>query len=381
MPPQTQSSHAATTTKPGPAFRYEADDHWAKLPGGCEWTEVAAVATDSQDRVYVFNRGEHPVVIFDRDGTFLRAWGVDMQFHSSNGTINRRATPSPALTGTLSPTGGEGCGSLEAVSFARPHGIFIGPDDMVYCTDDLDHTVRKFTPDGRLLLKLGTSGQPSDTGATSVDYRTILRVGPPFHFPTNLALSPEGDIYVSDGYGNARVHKFSSDGRLLFSWGEPGSGPGQFHVPHGIAVDQPGTVYVADRENSRIQLFTPDGAFLSEWTDVARPCQVFIDGAGNVFVAELGYRAGMWPGTTAPTADAPGGRVSIFNRHGGLQARWGGGQNPSAPGDFFAPHGIWVDSRGDIYVAEVTMSAGGNRGLVPRTCHALQKFVRQKAER
>ncbi|MBI3849571.1 MAG: hypothetical protein HY298_04675 [Verrucomicrobia bacterium] len=383
-----------TATKSCLEFGYEANDHWAKLPSGWSWTEVVAVATDAQDRVYVFNRSEHPVMIFNRDGTFLRSWGEGL--------------------------------------FARPHGIFIGPDDAVYCTDDLDHTVRKFTPDGRLLLTLGTSGKPSDTGATSVDYRTILRVGPPFHYPTNVALSPEGDIYISDGYGNARVHKFAPGGRLLFSCGEPGNGPGQFHVPHGIAVDRQGTVYVADRENSRIQLFAPDGTFLSEWTDVARPCQVFIDGAENVYIAELGFRAGMWPvvvegrnsprdsavtspsplsraerdgerravenqsGTPLPdplpasqgegegrhpTPNASGGRVSIFDTHGELQARWGGGENPCAPGDFFAPHGICVDSRGDIYVAEVTMSAGGNRGLVPRSCHTLQKFVRRKTKR
>jgi len=137
-------------------------------------------------------------------------------------------------------------------------------------------------------------------------------------------------------------------------------------------------VYVADRENSRIQLFLADGRFLSEWTNVARPCQVFIDDGGNVYVAELGFHAGMWPGTTAPNADAPGGRVSIFDRHGGLRARWGGGRNPCMPGDFFAPHGICVDRHGDIYVAEVVMSAGGNRGLVPTTCHTLQKFIRQE---
>jgi DNA-binding beta-propeller fold protein YncE len=320
-------------------FGYEANDAWAKRPDGWNWTEVAAVATDRRDRVYVFNRGAHPVLVFDRAGRWLASWGEGL--------------------------------------FARPHGIFIGPDDAVYCTDDRDHTVRKFTPDGQLLLTLGTRGKPSDTGATSTDFRTIRRAGPPFHYPTNLALSPEGDLYVSDGYGNARVHKFSAEGKLLFSWGEPGSGPGQFHLPHGIAVDRRGIVYVADRENSRIQLFAPDGAYLSEWTDVARPCQLFIDGDGNVYVAELGFRAGMWPGTTAPASDAPGGRVSIFDGSGKLRARWGGGRNSCAPGDFFAPHGIWVDSRADIYVAEVVMSAGGNRGLVPNSCHALQKFVRQ----
>jgi hypothetical protein len=322
-------------------FSYEANDRWAQLPSDWTFLEVAGVATDSQDRVYAFNRGAHPVIIFTRDGTFLNAWGEGL--------------------------------------FARPHGIFVGSDDAVYCTDDRDHTVRKFTCDGRLLLTLGTSDKPSDTGATSMDFRTIERAGPPFHYPTNLALSPHGEMYVSDGYGNARIHKFSPDGRLLLSWGEPGTGPGQFRVPHGIAVDEQGTVYVADRENSRIQLFSPEGQFLTEWNDVARPCQVFIDSAGKVYVAELGFIAGMWPGTTAPSADAPGGRVSIFDRDGRLITHWGGGRNPCAPGDFFAPHGICVDSHGDIYVAEVVMSAGGNRGLVSPDCHPLQKFVRKES--
>ncbi|MEX0641113.1 MAG: peptidyl-alpha-hydroxyglycine alpha-amidating lyase family protein, partial [Pirellulales bacterium] len=261
--------------------------------------------------------------------------------------------------------------------FARPHGIAIGPDGAVYCTDDLDHTVRKFTADGRLLLTLGTSGRPSDTGATSVDFRTIRRAGPPFHYPTNVALSPEGDLYVCDGYGNARVHKFAADGRLLFSWGEPGSGPGQFHIPHGIAVDRHAVVYVADRENSRIQYFSPAGKFLGVWPDIARPCQIAFNAAGNALVAELGYRAGMWPGERAPSSTATGGRVSLFDERGELLMRWGGGDNPTAAGDFFAPHDIAIDSHGDFYVAEVIMSAGGNRGLVATDCHTLQKFVRR----
>jgi DNA-binding beta-propeller fold protein YncE len=321
-------------------FGYEADDRWAQWPAGWGRAEAVAVAADGGDRVYVFNRGARPVLVFRRDGTFLGSWGEGL--------------------------------------FNRPHGLFVGPDGAVYCTDDCGHTVRKFSPDGKLLLTLGTSGKPSDTGATSLDYRTIRRAGPPFHYPTNLALSPEGEMYVSDGYGNARVHKFAPDGRLLLSWGEPGDGPGQFHLPHGIAVDRQGTVYVADRENSRVQLFTPEGRFVAEWTDVARPCQIFIDAADNVFVDELGFRAGRWPGTGDPPDGATGGRVSIFDRLGGLLARWGGGKDPCAPGDFFAPHGIWVDSLGDIYVAEVVLSGGGNSGLVSRDCHTLQKFVRRK---
>jgi DNA-binding beta-propeller fold protein YncE len=332
-----------TTTGSCVQYGYEADDHWAKLPAGLTWPEVAGVAVDSRDRVFVFNRGEHPVMVFDADGSFIKSWGEGV--------------------------------------FGRPHGIFIGPDDAVYCTDDVGHSVRKFTVDGKLLLTLGTPGAPSDTGAASMDYRTIVRAGPPFHYPTNVALSSEGDIYVSDGYGNARIHKFSPGGSLLFSRGKPGSGPGEFQLPHGIAVGRDGTVYVADRENSRIQLFTPKGEFLAEWTDVARPCQLFIDRTGTVYVAELGFQAARWPGWPAPSSDAPGGRVSIFDEHGRLQARWGGGRNPCAPGDFFAPHGIWVDSRGDILVGEVVLSADGDSGLVSPDCHSLQKFVRRRSGR
>jgi DNA-binding beta-propeller fold protein YncE len=210
-----------------------------------------------------------------------------------------------------------------------------------------------------------------------MDFRTILRAGPPFHFPTNVAVAPDGGLYVADGYGNARVHRFSADGQLLLSWGEPGEGPGQFRIPHGIDVRADGTVIVADRENSRLQFFTPDGGFLEEWTEIARPCQVQAAADGLIYVAELGYRAGMWPGTSAPTPDAPGGRVSVFDADGRVLARWGGGSDPCAPGDFFAPHDLCVDAGGDVYVGEVVWSAGGCRGVVPADCHALQKFTRK----
>jgi DNA-binding beta-propeller fold protein YncE len=318
--------------------RFQAVEGWGQLPAGWRYVDVAGVATDSRDRVFVFNRGEHPVIVFDRDGRFVGSWG-------------------------------EG-------QFKRPHGITIGPDDAVYCTDDVDHTIRKFTPDGALLLTLGTSGSPSATGATSSDFRTILRSGPPFHYPTNLALAGDGSMYVADGYGNARIHKFSADGQFLFSWGEPGGNAGEFRIPHGIAVAPDGSVVVADRENSRLQFFDAQGRFQGAWSDVARPCQVVVDANGIVYIAELGFKAGMWPGTSAPIPDATGGRVSVFDPTSGLLARWGGGAQPCAAGDFFAPHDLALDSNGDLYVGEVIWSAGANHGAVPAACHALQKFAR-----
>jgi DNA-binding beta-propeller fold protein YncE len=323
-------------------LRYQVKPGWGELPDSGRLVEVAGVAADSRDRLFVFCRGPIPVLIFDRDGRLASSWGEKL--------------------------------------FVRPHGIAIGPDDAVYITDDLDHTIKKFTSDGMLIQTFGLSGDPSDTGATSQDFRTICRPGGPFHYPTNLALAADGSLYIADGYGNARIHKFSPDGRLLFSWGQPGTGPGQFRLPHGIALGPDGTVVVADRENSRLQFFTPEGDFLKEWTEIARPCQVVVDAYGLVYVAELGYKAGMWPGTTAPSPDSTGGRVSIFDLRGEVLMRWGGGTNPCAPGDFFAPHDLCLDSRGDLYVGEVVWSAGGNQGAVPPGCHALQKFIRILAE-
>ena len=238
-------------------LRFEACEGWGVLPDGWRFVEVAGVATDSRDRVFVFNRGDHPVIIFDREGRFVGSWGEGL--------------------------------------FVRPHGITIGPDDAVYCTDDLDHTVKKFTPTGTLLGILGKSGSPSDTGATSMDFRTIRHAGPPFHYPTNLALAADGSLYISDGYGNSRVHLFSSDFDHLTSWGEPGGGPGEFRLPHGIAVGPDGTVVVADRENSRLQFFSPEGRFLEEWTDIARPCQV----RGRRPRARVRRRAGLPCGDVA----------------------------------------------------------------------------------
>jgi DNA-binding beta-propeller fold protein YncE len=334
-PKQNSDSEARARVSCGP-FEFEADAGWSRRPAGYAWTEVTAVATDSHDRVFVFVRGEVPVLVFDRTGTLLDSWGRGL--------------------------------------FARPHGLTIGPDDRVYCVDDLDHTVRIFSPQGALLQTIGESGRPSFTGASSIDYRSIRHSGPPFHFPTNLAISPNGDLFVADGYGNARIHRFSADGRLLHSWGEPGAGPGQFHVPHGIAINGEGLIFVADRENNRIQIFENDGTFREQLTDVARPCQVAFDNSGNLLVAELGYRSGMWPGTFPPELDATGGRVSIFNSNLDLLGQMGGGTAPTTAGDFFAPHDICIDSKGTVYVAEVVYSAGGNRGLVSADCHSLQQF-------
>ncbi len=182
-----------------------------------------------------------------------------------------------------------------------------------------------------------------------------IRGGPPFNRLTGVALSPSGEIYVSDGYGNARIHKFTPDGTLLFSWGEPGTAPGQFRLPHSVQMDKQERVWVCDRENNRIQIFNAQGEFLSEWIDTILPCDLSIDDEETVYVCELCKR------------------VSIFTIDGKLLARWGNEGKDKETALFLAPHAIAVDSRGDLYVGEVSMtSAGVDKG--PRT---IQKFARK----
>ncbi len=279
-------------------FTYEVAEGWGKLPDGWKWGWIPAVACDSQDRVFVYSRSEHPLVVFDPDGNFLASWGEGI--------------------------------------LKDAHGIYIDGEDNVYCTERNTHCVRKFNKRGELVMTLGTPDQP---GAND---------GDPFNKPTDLAIASTGELFVSDGYGNARVHKYSPDGTLLKSWGTWGDGPGQFKLSHCVRVDKHDRVWVCDRENNRIQIFDTDGNFLTEWTDLLRPDTIYFDPNDDVvYVAELTHQ------------------VSIFTLDGELITKWGGAQPSEKPGEFLAsPHGIWMDSHGDLYVGEVLMDA------------RLQKFVK-----
>jgi DNA-binding beta-propeller fold protein YncE len=311
---------------------------WEQLPAGFTHLDCVGVGVDSRDNVYLYTRDQPRVIVYDRDGVFLRSWGEDLFTD-------------------------------------RTHGLTVGPDDAVYCVDEGHQCVFKFTMTGELLQTIGEKGVAADTG---YDGRSLTSItgGPPFNRPTNLAVAPSGDLYVSDGYGNCKVHRYAADGRLIQSWGEPGTGPGQFYLPHGVRVAADGRVFVADRENDRVQIFSPTGEFLAEWTDVQRPTNVAIDGDGRVYVAELWWRVGQRSMRRGEIVDDTYGRVSVFDRDGRLLARWGDFER-CAPGSFVAPHDICVDSRGDLYVAEVTHTFAGRAGLVPPDCHSFQKFSRQ----
>ncbi len=279
-------------------YQYEVQEGWFKPPHGWSFGWVPAVACDSQDRVYVYSRSEHPMVIFDREGNFVDSWGEDI--------------------------------------LQDAHGIYIDADDFIYCTERNTHCIRKFTSGGGLVLTLGTPNVPGEND------------GDPFNLPTDLDIAPNGDLYISDGYGNARVHRYTGEGEYIQSWGEWGDGPGQFALSHCVRIDRYSRVWICDRENSRIQIFDLEGNFLTQWTDLAKPDTIYFHPTEDVvYIAELDRQ------------------ISIYDFDRQLLSQWGGRVASTKPGEFIAfPHGIWVDSHGDMYVGEV--QADGR----------LQKFVR-----
>ena len=320
------------------APKFVVAEGWEKLPQGYTHKDVDGVAVDSKDNVYLMTRMDARVLVYDRDGKFVRSWG-------------------------------------EKVFTPRTHGIAIGPDDMVYTVDDGDHTVRKFTPEGTQVMMIGTPGKASDTGYDGKTIASIRRGGPPFNRPTDVAVAPNGELYVCDGYGNARVHRFAADGTLIRSWGEPGSGPGQFNLPHGIGISPDDRVFVADRENDRIQIYSRDGQIMDIWTHVQRPTDVAFDRDGRVYVSELWWRVGQSSFTNGTVKyDLPGG-VRVLDLQGNLLLHWCSADR-EAPGNFVAPHTLCVDSRGDLYVGEVTWTFAVSRGVAREGAHSFQKFTR-----
>ena len=303
-------------------YRYEELSQWAQLPDDLDLGEAVDIAVDPEDRVYIFSRGAHPMMIFQQDGSFIRSWGEGL--------------------------------------FTRPHSITIDPDGLLYCVDDDGHWIGRFTDRGELLGSIGER----DRGA-------LPQSGKPFNRPTKVAFDPKtGDLYISDGYGNARIHKFSATGHHLFSWGDYGTGPAEFNLPHSVCTDSDGKLYLADRENHRIQVFDDQGNYLTQWNDMHRPCGLHLrDG-----LAYVGQLLPQYPFN----ADSPniGACITIHDLTGKQLARLGGPRAGEGDGQFIAPHGLAVDSRGDIYVGEVSWTAYGQSFDPPRRVRSFRKLVK-----
>ena len=282
--------------------RYEVDRDWLrKKPEFWDMGQCADVAVDSHDRLWLFSRSNNPVTCWDVDGNFIGSWGDRGNQHGE---------------------------------FKVPHGIFIDREDTIWLADHQTHVVTRHQIDGKVLMELGVFGY------ASITVTTVGGNGDPFNNPTGVSLASDGSIFVSDGYGNRRVHRFSPTGDLELSWGEAGIGPGQFSILHKIGVDAEDRVYICDRENNRIQIFDRDGKYLNQWDDLVGPGDIHFGHDGLVYVVEQGGGSG----------------ISIWDQSGSIITRWRGNKEACV-----AAHGCCIDSSGNIYVAEIGDPIDGQR--------------------
>lgn len=264
-------------------YKYELIQPWPNIPKYWVLGECTDSAVNSKGEVHIFSRGKHPLTIWDSSGNFISSWGEGL--------------------------------------FKSPHGIFIGNDDLVWLVDTLDHVVTKHEPNGEVILTLGQRGQPAYSFQ-----------GLPFNMPSGIALAPNGEIFVSDGYGAHRVHRFNSDGNLLLSWGKEGNRPGEFINLHNIGIDKLGRVFICDRENDRIQIFDYDGNYIEQW-NIIEPNDLSIHDDLIYVVSDS-----TW--------------ISIWNLKGENLARFGGNEASGNKPIMKSVHGISVDSQGSIYITE-----------------------------
>lgn len=300
--------------------------------------EVADVAVDLDDNVYLLFRRPSAVVRCGPDGAVHNAIGNSL----------------------LSD---------------RPHGVSVTPDGRVLVVDEGAHHVLIFDRDGGHLGGFGSGPSNPEFGADLYPRDTLAFIGrgyPPFTRPTRISVSSSGEFFVSDGYGNSRVHRFSPDGQLLASWGEPGIADGQFNTPHCVLVDRGGRVLVSDRENDRVQVFDQDGEFLESWTDFHRPQAIAQCPDGRFVVAEGSWRKNHVSPVNGPVPDAES-RVSVIAESGEVLQRIGGESDPSV--SFLAAHGIAADTAGSFYVAEVALSVGKAMGVHVDASSCISKFT------
>jgi len=276
----------------------------AGVPGDWNFIQVASVAITARGTVLVLHRGAQPIMEFDSKGTLLRTWGDGL---FSEGKV--AAIPQAHWTDDKSHYsavyGPAGCASCGA------HSIRVDPQGNIWVIDAPGHVVYKLNAEGKELMRLGTKGT-SGAGQNT------------FNLPTDVAFAPNGDLYVTDGYGSARVVKFSRDGKYLLQWGTRGNGPGQFGLPHNVVTDAEGKVYVTDRDNQRVEVFDANGTFLTQWT-----------GTGGVSGLFMTKDQKIWTGGVLRDLDGHAiGRLS-------------------GPGTAGA-HGVTATDAGDVYLAQLS---------------------------
>lgn len=327
---RAQASSAPRNDLPNP---YKTIQDWAKLPDGRKWGSTSGVAISPEGNIWTYERcggnscadsNLAPILEFDRSGKLLKNFGAGL--------------------------------------FAFPHGLFVDKDGNVWVTDGIQtgvtdeqsrkygkgHQVFKFSPDGKLLMTLGKAGAPGDGPDT-------------FNRPSGVAIAPNGDIFIADGHHapvntpvNARIMKFSKDGKFIKAWGKLGSGPGEFEGPHALAFDSKGRLFVADRTNNRIQIFDQDGNFIAQWKQFGRPSGLFIDKDDTLYVADSESTDNpQQPGQEPGYGYNPGCRrgIRIGSAKDGTVTAFIPDPEPKSTSS--AAEGVAVDHQGNVYGAEV----------------------------
>jgi len=295
---------------------YEVDPAWPQRPKGFQWGAMSGLAVDACDHVWLFTRGMPPVQVYDGRGRLVRAWGEN-------------------IIGTA-------------------HGIEIDSKGMVWVTDIAHHVVMQFTPEGKLLKMLGTFGKHGNDAGH-------------FNEPTDVAVTPSGEVFISDGYGNSRVVRFDAGGNFVRAWGRLGTRPGEFSLPHAIALDSQGSVYVADRNNARVQVFDAKGRLLDVWSDLLVPWGICVSPKDEIWVC--GSSPMPWREEDTVLGCPPKDQLVMkFDTTGKLLQLWTfpkGEDGKEKPGEINWIHAIALDSRGNLYLGDIV----GQRA---------QKFVRRK---
>jgi len=287
--------------------KYTVDAKWPQRPDSFTWAQMPGIAVDRKDRVYIFTRSNPAIQVYEADGTFIRAW--DMKDASG------------------------------------AHFIRVGPEGNIWTADIKDHVIRKYTPEGKLLLTIG------ELGRAGADEKHFDR-------PTDVAVLATGDIFVSDGYGNRRIVHFDKTGKYVNQWGEAGSKPGQFALPHAIVADSKDRLYVADRENARIQIFDTKGKLLDVWPDLITPWGLHMTKEDEIWVCgsspvrkDVPDEAGQWVVTPSPDEV-----VMKLSAKGKVLLRIllpKTAVAPGKPGELDWVHGIATDSQGNLYLGDI----------------------------
>jgi streptogramin lyase len=292
------------------AIGYKVDPQWPKKPAEAQWKAMSSMAVDASGNIWTLNRGNIPVEVYRPDGTLVRSWGQD-------GLVR------------------------------NPHQVRFDREGNVWIADNGYHTVTKFTVDGKPLLTIGLKNDPG------ADDKRMNQ-------PTDLAISPSGEIFVSDGYVNARVVHFDKTGRFVKAWGKLGVAPGEFSIPHGIAMDSKGRLYVVDRNNVRVQVFDQSGKFLDEWRNILTPWAIWITPNDEIYVC--GSSPTRWSdlppaGTQMNAVQARDQIVVRFDTTGRVKQLWsfpmGATGQPTKPGELNWVHGIAVAANGDLYLGDI----------------------------